>query len=190
MRDIKGYEGIYAITRSGRIWAYKRKIEKKSRWGRLISYGWGGYWLKSNTTKNGDWYMSISFGNSQDPNRRGFKVHRLVAQAFIPNPLNLPEVNHKNGDKLDNRVENLEWCTRKENLEHGFKIKPSSQRNYLRGENGTWAKLTQKQANEIREKYKKKKSRYSTDVSTRKLAKEYNVSFPTIGDIVRNKRYI
>jgi len=89
MKDIKGYEGRYGITKDGRIWSYPRIITKKNNHGEIQDFKWKGGWLKSNSTKKGDWYYSIALGKK---NRKGFKIHRLVAQAFIPNPKNLLEV--------------------------------------------------------------------------------------------------
>ena len=79
-----------------------------SNFGRVSN---NGFVLKGIMQKNG--YVHVSLHGKQ------MSVHRLVAEAFIPNPENLPQVNHKNEDKSDNRVENLEWCTAKQNINHG-----------------------------------------------------------------------
>lgn len=75
------------------------------------------------------------------------RVHRLVATAFIPNPENKPFVNHKNGIKTDNRAENLEWCTAKENTIHSYQTKLQIS---IKGSNHYASKLTDEQVLEIR----------------------------------------
>ena len=89
-KDIKGYEGLYQVSSLGRVKNSKDYIKKT-----LINYKTG--------------YCFIKLSNKSK--EKSFYLHRLVAQTFIPNPDNLPCVNHKNEDKTDNRVENLEWCT-------------------------------------------------------------------------------
>lgn len=98
MVDIEGYEGLYAITEDGNVWSYRRNkflIAKMSNCGymRVVL-------SKNNVTTN-------------------YSVHRLVAKAYIPNPNNYPCVNHKDENKLNNCVENLEWCTHKYNRNYG-----------------------------------------------------------------------
>lgn len=98
MKDIKGYEGEYAITSCGKVWSYKRKK-----------------FLKPEKCRNG-YYLVALYNNNH---RQRFLIHRLVAEAYIPNPENKPQVNHKDEDKSNNNVNNLEWMTAKENMNYG-----------------------------------------------------------------------
>lgn len=118
-------------------------------------------------------YISILLGNSK---YRQISKHRLVAQTFLDNPNNFPEINHKDGNKLNNSVENLEWVTSSDNQIHAVQnnLQPKNIYTYK-------GKLTKEQRDEIIFRYS------TTDISKRKLAKEYNVSHTTICSIINNK---
>ena len=106
-RDVVGYEGLYQVSSMGRV----KSLERKDCLGRTVKERI----LKSRTNRYG--YMEVNL--CADGKRKMLKVHRLVCQAFHDNPDNKPEVNHVNEDKTDNRACNLEWCTVKENNNHG-----------------------------------------------------------------------
>ena len=101
--------------------------------------------IKKNVSKLG--YCKFAF--SKEGKRHTFLLHRLVAQAFIPNPENKPCVNHINGIKTDNRVENLEWNTYSENMKHAFKLGLNKYKDG-NGENGKNSKLKEYQVLDIR----------------------------------------
>ena len=111
-----------------------------------------------------------------------FLVHRLVAEAFIPNPKRLPEVNHIDGNKQNNSVDNLEWCTRSQNTSHAFK---TGLRNY-NGCKNPHSKLTQSDVETIRRIYVRGKHCENNSYG---LAKRYNVSPKTIQNVVNGKHY-
>ena len=114
---IRGYEGLYSITSFGRVWIHIRYARSKKNLIRKC----GGKFSKLSEDK----YGYLVCGLTKDCKHKTFKIHRLVAQEFISNLLNLPEVNHKDGNKQNNHVDNLEWCTRQGNVNHsiikGFK---------------------------------------------------------------------
>lgn len=111
-KDVPDYEELYQVSNLGRI----RSYEKYKRAGRHTSV----YYCPSMIIKSfsaGTGYQRVNLYK----NRKGrqLSVHRLVAMAFIPNPDNLPQVNHKDEDKTNNRLDNLEWCTAKYNSNYG-----------------------------------------------------------------------
>lgn len=108
-KAIKGYEGIYEVNELGKIRSVDRMTECKD--GSIRKYK--GKELKPGIHKNG--YAMVRL--SKNGIYKMMKVHRLVADAFIPNRDNLPEVHHKNHDRKDNRMENLKWVTRAEQMD-------------------------------------------------------------------------
>ena len=132
-KDIPGYIGLYQASNLGNIRSYHR-----SKQGKILS---------QRLRKDG--YCDCKLTMNGKSTR--FLVHRLVAQAFIPNSKNLLEINHKDFNRSNNKPENLEWSSRKENQEHFAKSKYAEQHNAkLRHENNPRAKLTWDDVNLIR----------------------------------------
>ena len=160
---IKGYEGLYTISDQGRVMG----MPKKTHCGHIMKKGkiWSGY-EKVSLCKNNL--------------KRCYSVHRLVAKAFISNSDNKPEVNHKNGDRADNRAENLEWVTRGENEKHAYRTlgkKPNAP--WRDKPNPNLRKFTPEQVIDIR----------SDNRPYRVIGADYGVSKTAIRDIKTKKNY-
>ena len=106
-KDVLDYEGYYKVSNEGNVYS----VERKDTLGR----NWGGIVLKQTYDKNG--YIRVTL--CKNGTLKTKQAHRLVAEAFIPNPNNYPQVNHLDEVKDNNSVENLEWCTSKHNSNHG-----------------------------------------------------------------------
>lgn len=137
--------------------------------------------LKPSPTSGG--YLGVALSNADDPSKKQhtLTVHRLVAEAFIPNPNNLPEVNHKHGNKNDNRVSELEWTTQPDNIQHAL----DTGLNNSKGENNPSAKLTWEQVREIRAIHIHK----DPDFGNVAIAKRFDIDPSTVSDIIRGKTW-
>lgn len=114
-KPVKGYEDFYEVSNFGEVRSYDR----------MVSNGNGFYLKKGRLMKNSPTstgYYKIRLTNKQGVGKE-YKVHRLVAFAFIPNPENKPFINHIDGNPINNHVSNLEWCTQSENMYHAYETR-------------------------------------------------------------------
>ncbi len=164
-KDVAGYEDYFKISNLGNV--FSKRTNKI---------------LKSCIHRNGYVIMSTMIGGRQGK-AICFKVHRLVAEAFLLNPENKLYVNHKDGNKQNNCVDNLEWVTAKENSLHSYETGLSKAR---RGEDNSAAKLSNKDAEIILKRYVP----YCKINGGRALAREFGVSKTIISKIVRKESYL
>jgi hypothetical protein len=152
-KDIPGFEGLYAVSKSGDIYSHRLR---KPLTGRFTNH-------KSPRKR-------VTLKDSSGISKEYF-VHRLVALTYIPNPNNLPFINHKNGQPLDNRVRNLEWCTHSENMQHAYRVIKAYHK----------SKINQQQADHIKSLKGK--------VTAKKIAEVYGISQSTVGHIWTNRKW-
>lgn len=158
---VKGFEAYYQVSPLGFVYSIRNK--------RLISP----------YIRPSDGYIQIEFNVNGVASKH--LVHRLVAEAYIPNPDNLPCVNHKDGNKWNNQVSNLEWCTYSENMEH------ASKNNLLKtkGVNNPASKLTEETVRYIKSVYRKGDREFGSSA----LGKRFGVDHKVIWSIVNGKTW-
>lgn len=163
-KEIKGYEGKYIISNHGEIISLPRYKQNNSKQQYVEPKEISKYINKING------YVYVYLCN--DGKEKNIRLHRLVAETFIPNPNNKTQINHKDGNKLNNNVSNLEWCTASENLMHAYKLGLANNNNQ-----------------------KKKVAQYSLDNefikefdSLTEASKESGISLTKISECVNGKR--
>jgi hypothetical protein len=175
--NIAGYEGVYQINIHGTVRSLDRTIKHKNGNYHKVK---GGILRHSINRKTG--YKTVSlYKNSR---QKRYDVHRLLANCFIENPYSKKEVNHMDGNKLNNDLSNLEWCTRSENASHAHKSGLINNWHPL-GEMNPNSKLTTEKASLIKRNYVKG----SRENGLKALSERFGVSVSTISRTVRGESF-
>lgn len=152
-KPVVGYEGLYEVSNTGRVRSLDRYVKSKSNSYRLIK----GKVLSGFITRYGYVRCFIRVNGVG----RGYFVHRLVAEAFIPNPYNLPQVNHRDENPSNDNVDNLEWCNAKYNMNYG--TRQERYRNTML-ERGHWSGLSEEEyMRKYKEENKERMMKYFQD---------------------------
>ena len=158
MKEITGYEGLYSITKDGRVWSHYSDGFIKTR---LNDWGYK---------------MARLYKNKKV---KTLCIHKLLGTVFIDNPENKPQINHKNGIKTDNRIENLEWVTRSENVKHSYDI---GLQGCNHGEYSGKAKLEESQVIEIKQMLR-------NNETLKSISKRFGVSIGAISHIKHERTW-
>ena len=191
LKDIPGYEGLYAVSVNGQIWSYPKKGNR-----------YCAKWLKALLSKNVKGrikpYYTSRIMLVKDGITKTLRISRLVALTYLPNSQNLPQINHKDGNTSNNHVDNLEWASASSNMSHAvenrlFDIHSGAQ-DITRSNNGkktgalngmkSRRRFSISEANCIRQIYEVGRKSY------RAIARAYRCSDKTISNICKGRTYL
>lgn len=169
-KEISGYEGRYAVSTMGRVKGLEQRINNAFANNKL---------KKEVVLKPHFWGKYLRVNLYVDGEKRKYSVHKLVATAYIPRVEGKKFINHINANPLDNRVENLEWCTIQENIRHAFELNLIPRG---KGENCPASKLNRRQVVEI-------KKRLATGELPKDICEDYQVGSSNIQKIKEGKNW-
>lgn len=176
-RDVINYEGLYQVSNYGRIKSLDKVVDTNNQYYKKSKKILKGKILKQRILRK---YYCV--GLTKNKKQKTNFVHRLVAQAFISNPNNLPCVNHKDGNKKNNKAENLEFVTHKENSLHSIYVLNNKKPPIHKGESNKFSKHSKKEIDELRKKR-------NLGYTLKQLSIEYGYTITHISNICTYKSW-